>query len=68
MYRLHIYIFAGHVSLVTITSKLEDLLLCMLFLIRVAYTSACVCGVVVFVEGFIVFNFSSTPVFVVCSL
>ena len=32
------------------------------------YTSACVCGVVVFVEGFIVFNFSSTRVFIVCYL
>ena len=32
------------------------------------YTSSCVCGVVVFVEGFIVLNFSSTPVFVVCFL
>ena len=32
------------------------------------YTSACMCGVVVFVDGFIVFNFSSTPVFVVCIL
>ena len=35
---------------------------------KAGYTSACVCGVVAFVEGFIVFNFSSTPVFVVCFL